>query len=62
MQLLLEEGADPNEVREGWGTALEIAAFMGSKVIAKHLLGANADINLHCEGDFHGVRHLQKSI
>ena len=58
MQLLLEAGADPNDPKEGCGTALQIAAFKGSELIAKHLLEANADANLHCEGVFGDVRYL----
>ena len=61
MQLLLGAGADPNNLREGWGTALQVAALRGSELIAKHLLGANADVNLHCdfEGYFGDVRHSE---
>ena len=62
VQLLLEAGAHPNYSREGEGTALQIAAFKGSELIAKHLLEARADVNLQCEGDFHGVRQPQKRI
>ena len=58
MQLLLEAGAHPNDSKEGWGTALQIAAFQGNELIAKHLLEANADANLHCEGVFGDVRYL----
>ena len=58
VQLLLEAGADPNDSRGGWGTALQIAACNGNILIVKQLLEADADVNLHCEGDFHGVRHL----
>ena len=60
MQLFLEAGADPNDSKEGSGTALQIAALRGSELIAKHLLEANADVNLYCEGYFDGVRHPQK--
>ena len=60
IQLLLEAGADPNDPREGQGTALQIAAFKGYELIAKQLLEANADANLRCEGDFGGVRHPLK--
>ena len=62
VQLLLEAGASPNYSREGQGTALQLAAFKGNELIAKHLLEANADVNLQCEGDFSGVRHPQKRI
>ena len=58
VQLLLEAGADPNDSREGWGTALQLAAFKGYELIAKRLLEAGAGVNLQCEGDFGGVRHL----
>ena len=60
VQLLLEAGADPNDIRESLGTVLQIAAFQGYELIVKHLLKANADVNLHCEGDFDGVRHPWK--
>ena len=56
MQLLLEANADPNGSREGCGTALQIATFKGNELIIKHLLEASTDVNLHCEGDFGGVR------
>ena len=56
LQLLLEAGANPNYSRDGLGTALQVAAFGGNELIAKHLLEANADVNLQCEGDFYGVR------
>ena len=62
VQLFLEAGANPNYSREGEGTALQIAAFEGNRLIAKHLLEAKADVNLQCEGDFHGVRQPQKRI
>ena len=62
VQLLLEAGANPNYPREGQGTALQLAAFKGNELIAKHLLEANADIDLQCEGDFYGVRQPQKRI
>ena len=62
LQLLLEAGAHPNYSREGQGTALQIAAFKGNKLCAKHLLEAKADVNLQCEGDFYGVRHPQRRI
>ena len=60
VQLLLEAGANPNGVREGQGTALQIAAFKGYELIAKQLLEASADANLRCEGDFGGVRNPLK--
>ena len=60
VQLLLEAGAHPNYSRESRGTALQIAAFKGNELIAKHHLEAKADANLQCEGDFCGVRHLSK--
>ena len=62
VQLLLEAGANPNYSRDGLGTALQIAAFMDNELIAKHLLEANADVNLQCEGDFYGVRQPQRRI
>ena len=62
VQLLLEANADPNESREGWGTALEIAAIRGHEPIVNCLLQANADVNLHCEGYFGSVRHPRKRI
>ena len=62
VQLLLEAGANPNYSREGQGTALQIAAFEGNELIAKHLLEANADVNLQCERDFHSVRQPPKRI
>ena len=62
VQLLLNAGANPNFSKEGQGTALQIAAFVGNELTAKHLLGAKADVNLECEGDFRGVRQPQKRI
>ena len=56
MQLLLEAGADPNDSEEGWGSALQVAAFKGNELIVKHLLEANSDVNIHCEGVFGNVR------
>ena len=56
MQLLLNAGANPNDSREGRGTVLQTAAFNGNELIVKQLLEANADVNLHCVGDFHAVR------
>ena len=52
MQLFLEAGADPNDSKEGSGTALQIAAFKGNELIVKRLLEAKADIELHYEGEF----------
>ena len=57
MRLLLEAGADPNDSREGCGTVLQIAAFNGNELIVKHLLEANADVDLRYRGNFYGVRH-----
>ena len=57
VQLLLEAGADPNDSGEGWGAALQIASFNGNELIVQQLLAASADVNLHCEGGFSGVRH-----
>ena len=62
MQLLLEANADPNNSRDGWGTALQIAAFKGNELIIKYLLEAGADINLRCEGDLDGVRDPRNPI
>ena len=62
MQILLKANADPNDSIEGRGTVLQIAAFRDSKLIVKHLLEANAAVNLQCEGDFYGVRQPQKRI
>ena len=59
IQLLLEAGADPNDSREGQGTVLQVASHWGNESTVKHLLEANADVNLQCEGDFDGVRHPQ---
>ena len=60
IQLLLEAGADPNESREGEGTVLQIATSYSDESIVKSLLEAKADVNLKCEGDFHGVSQPQK--
>ena len=57
MQLLLGAGADSNNIREGLGTILQVAAFKGNELIVKHLLEADSDVNIHCEGNFYGVRH-----
>ena len=62
VRLLLEAGADPNDSREGLGTALQLVAFTGNGLIAKHLIEAGADVNLQCEGSFAGVRQPQKRI
>ena len=56
MRLLLEANADPNNSKDGWGTALQVAAFKGNELIVKHLLEASTDVNLHCGWDFGGVR------
>ena len=48
--LLLEAGTDPNDSREGWGTVLQVATFKGDELIVKHLLKANANVNLHGKG------------
>ena len=56
MRLLLEANADPNSSGDGWGTALQVAAFKGNELIVKHLLEASADVNLHCGWNFGGVR------
>ena len=56
VQLLLEANADPNNSKDGWGTALQVAAFKGNELIVKHLLEASADVNLHSGWDFGGVR------
>ena len=61
VQLLLEAGANPNYSRRGQETALQIAAFMGNELIAKHLLEAKADVDLQCEWDS-SVRQPQKRI
>ena len=60
MQLLLEANADPHDPIEGWGTVLRLAAFRGSELVAKHLLEANADVNLYCDGDFGGAGRREK--
>ena len=57
VQLLLEADADLSDQIEGWGSVLQLAILQGNELIAKYLLEANADPNLHCEGDFGGVRH-----
>ena len=57
VQLLLEAKANPNDIIEGLGTVLQLAAFKGYELIAEKLLEANADVNLRCEGNFHDVRH-----
>ena len=58
MRLLLEADADPNDSRDGQGTVLQIAAFMGYELIVILLLNANADVNLYCNGYCDGVGHL----
>ena len=62
VQLLLKAGADPNNLMEGWGTVLQIAAFEGNELIVKHLLEASTDANPHCDGTFGEVRDPRKSI
>ena len=62
LQLILETKADPNDSREGWGTALQIATFKGNESIVKPLLEASTDVNLHCEVEFDGVRDPRKPI
>ena len=57
VKLLLKAKATPNDSIQGWGTVLQVAAFRGSELIAKHLLEAKADVNLHYAGNFGGVRH-----
>ena len=59
VQLLLEAGADPNDSKEGHGTALQVAVYWGKESTVKRLLEADADVNLGCEGEFDGVRHPQ---
>ena len=61
MQILLEAGANPNYSKEGQGTALQLAAFRCSELIAKHLLEASADVNLQCEAKFDTVSHPPRS-
>ena len=56
VRLLLQEGANPNDSKEGQRTALDVAVWIGNEWIVKHLLEANADVNLHFEGNFNGVR------
>ena len=58
VQLLLEANADPDDSREHWGTALQVAAFKGNESIVKRLLKANADVDLHCGRAFDNVRDL----
>ena len=60
MQLLLGVGVDPNDTREGLGSVLQVAASRGYELIVKHLLEANADVNLYCEGNFDNVRHSEE--
>ena len=62
VQLLLEAGASPNYSTVGQGTALQLAALKGNKLLAKHLLEAKADVNLECEWDPRDVRQPQKRI
>jgi hypothetical protein len=51
----IEADADPNDLTEGWGTVLQVSAFKGNELIVKHLIEANADVNLHSKGDFSHV-------
>ena len=60
MKLLLEANADPNDSMAGEGTVLQFASFRGEKLMVKHLLEANADVNLHCEGEIDDVRYPRK--
>ena len=62
VQLVLEANADPHDSKEHWGTVLQIAAFKGNELIVKHLLKANADVNLHCSRTFGNVRDPYTSI
>ena len=57
VQLLLEANADPDDSGVSGGTGLQEAAFWGDEPMVKHLLEANADVNLHCEGEIEGVRY-----
>jgi len=57
VKLLLEANADTNASGESCGTPLQIAAFKGYESIVQQLLRANADVNLHCDGDFGNVRY-----
>ena len=52
MQLLLEYNANPNASWEGYGSALQFAAFKGDMSIFQQLLLAKADINLDCKAQF----------
>ena len=60
MKLLLEANADPNDSKDGQATVLQIASFRGEELMVKHLLEANADVNLHCEGEIDDVRYPRK--
>ena len=55
MQLLLEAGADPNDILEDCGTVLQFAAFCGDELVVTHLLDAGVDVNIHCEGNCDSV-------
>ena len=55
VRLLLEANADPDNSKDDWGTALQVAASKGNELIVKHLLKANADVNLHCVGNIGNV-------
>ena len=61
MQLLLEAGADPNDLMKE-GAVLRVAIDEGNELIVKHLLKANADFNLRYEAGFHGVRDRSPGI
>ena len=56
VELLLEANADLNSSRDGWGTSLQIGASKGNEFVIRHLLEGSTDVNLHCKGDFGGVR------
>ena len=59
---MLEANANPDDIRQGWGTVLQFAAIQCREPIVKYLLEAKADVNLHCKGYFGGVRHPQKWV
>ena len=52
VRLLLEADADPNDSGKGCRTALQIAALHGCELSCKHLLKANADVNLGYKATF----------
>ena len=62
VQLLLGANADPNDSMGGQGTVLQVAAFWGEEIIVKHLLEANADVDLHCEGAIDDVGSLRNEF